>query len=179
MFWDIFGEYMSHLYNLPKARKGSRVRDVLHVREAIKNALTKLAGSEEREQLRRLWENWPMVMGEDMAGLAMPLGHRKNVLLIGAEDHLVMQELSFCTPEILERVNAFMDSAYFEKIELHLHMGQAVLDLPPPELASMGSPPPIECPAGLTGSFAAMPGLNMDSPVARCYMAYLKLHGLA
>lgn len=169
----------SHSYALPKARKGNRVLDVRHVREAISLALTKLAGSEEHDQLRRLWENWPMVMGEDMAGLAMPLGHRKNVLLIGAEDHLVMQELSFCTCDILERVNAFMDSPYFEKVELHLHMGQTVLDAPRPQLSPLGHKPPLECPAGLTGAFASMPGLNLDSPVARCYMAYLKLHGLA
>lgn len=170
---------MSHTYTLPKARKGNRVREVRHVSDAIKTALSKLAGGEELEQLRRLWENWPMVMGDDLAGLAMPLGHRKSVLLVGAEDHLVMQELSFCTPDILERVNAFMDSPYFEKVELHLHLGQPVLDVPRPQLASLGSLPPIERPEGLTGAFAATPGLNPDSPVARCYMAYLRLHGLA
>lgn len=170
---------MSRSYRLPTARKGNRVRESRHVSDAIKTALTKLAGSEEREQLRRLWEHWPMVMGEDMAGLALPLGHRKSVLLIGAEDHLVMQELSFCTTDILERVNAFMDAPFFDKVELHLHMGQAVPDLPRPEQSPLGSLPPLERPEGLTGAFASMPGLNMDSPVARCYMAYLKLHGLA
>lgn len=173
---------MSYKYNRPKARKGHRVEDVRSASEALKLALVRL---EERSrhgghgQLRELWRNWKMVMGEDLAYMALPLGQRKDVLLVGAEDHLVMHELSFSTLEILERANAFMDEEFFRKVELHLLMGQEVLDQPANITPSTRVRLPVEKPGGLDGSFASRPGLNSDSPVVRCYVAYLRLHGLA
>ena len=70
--------------------------------------------------LTALWQNWDIVMGTELAPLAHPLGHRGNILLVGGDDSCAMQELSYAVPEILERVNAFMDEEYFHKVELHL-----------------------------------------------------------
>ena len=55
-----------------------------------------------------------------LSGLALPVGHRDATLLIAAEDHLVMQELSFLTPEILDRVNAFLEEDRFQEVHLSL-----------------------------------------------------------
>lgn len=173
---------MSHSYALPKARKGNRVKEVLHVREAIQNALARLAGSEEHQQLRQLWQHWAMVMGDDLCEMALPLGHRKSILLVGAEDHLALQELSFYTAEILDRVNAFMDAPFFEKVELHLLLGRESLktaSVLPVTQSPLGAPAPMQRPPGLDGSFAATPGLDPESPVVKCYEAYLRLHNLA
>lgn len=156
--------------------------DVRRVDEALKLALARLeqaSRGSEHAQLRELWRNWRMVMGEELALLALPIGQRKGILLVGAEDHLVMQELAFYTPEILERANAFMDAPFFSKVELHPLMGQDVLDLPPDITPATREYPPPEKPHGLDGSFAASPGLKPDSPVVRSYAAYLKLHGMA
>lgn len=175
---------MSYKYRIPKGRIGNRVKDVRHAAEALRLALSRLEQQAnkdggERGRLRELWRNWSMVMGEELSLLALPLGHRGSVLRVGAEDHLVAQELSFCTPEILERVNAFMDEPVFVKVEIQLHMGQEVLDAPVEITSSERVREEPEKPEGLDGSFAASPGLNPQSPVVRCYAAYLKLHGLA
>ena len=65
--------------------------------------------------LTQLWKNWEVVMGPDIAALAHPLGHRNGILLVGGDDSCAMQELSYAAPEILERVNAFMNEDYFHK----------------------------------------------------------------
>lgn len=166
----------------PRGRKGNRVKDVRHAAEALRLALERLeqtCRSGEHARLRELWRNWGMVMGDELSMLALPLGQRSGVLLVGAEDHLVMHELSFCTPEILERANAFMDEEFFRKVELHLHMGEEVLDQKPQITSSTQFRPPPERPAGLDGTFAHTRNLNPDSPVVKSYAAYLKLHGLA
>ena len=116
--------------------------------------------------LGQLWKNWNVVMGP-LAELAHPLGHRNNILLIGGDDPCAMQELSYATPELLERANAFMNEEFFLRVELHLLMGQTSLrrvditDVPPP-------PPPQRPPR--LGSLRISP----DSPVAACYQAYLR-----
>lgn len=166
----------------PRGRKGNRVKDVRHAAAALRLALERLEQTcrcGEQGKLRELWRNWSMVMGDELSLLALPLGQRSGILLVGAEDHLVMQELSFCTPEILERVNAFMDTPFFHKVELHLHMGEEVLDQPAQITSSTYERPQPQRPAGLDGTFAHTRNLNPDSPVVRSYAAYLKLHGLA
>ena len=42
-----------------------------------------------RHRLAHLWENWSMVMGADLGMLARPLGHHRDLLLIGAEDYVL------------------------------------------------------------------------------------------
>ena len=106
-------------------------------------------------------------MGPDIAALAHPLGHRKDILLVGGEDSCAMQELSYAVPEILERVNAFMDEDYFHKVELHLLLGKESLrrvDITPVPVI----PPPPRPPR--LGALKLPP----DSPVAACYAAYVR-----
>lgn len=165
------------------ARIGSRKPDyngkdkgVRASQEAVRALLEKLGGKEQA-QLTRLWGNWNMVMGPDLAALAIPLGSRKRVLLVGGEDNMAMQELMYQIPEMLERVNAFMDSEYFAQVEVRLLLGREALDArlaraeqaaAPRPTASL--PPRPERLGGLLGQ------LDPESPVGRCYAAYLRMY---
>uniref|UniRef100_UPI003A8EA307 DciA family protein n=1 Tax=Desulfovibrio porci TaxID=2605782 RepID=UPI003A8EA307 len=44
--------------------------------------LAALGGGAERARLSLLWQNWEQVMGPELAPLALPLGHHKDMLLI-------------------------------------------------------------------------------------------------
>lgn len=129
--------------------------------------------------LVELWRNWAMVMGPALATLAFPLGRRKDRLIVGGEDNMALQELSYQTPEILERVNAFMDAPpdapVFTRVELRLLMGQRPLSLPPENPYPYRERPAPSRPADLGAYFASM---RPDSPVTQAYAACLRLHGL-
>ena len=117
--------------------------------------------------LSELWRNWETVMGP-LSDIAHPLGHRNDILLIGADDPCTMQELTYAVPELLERANAFMDLPFFNRVELHLLMGKNTLrrvDITePPVLPSPPRPPHL-------GNLQ----FPEDSPLAECYKAYLRL----
>ena len=118
--------------------------------------------------LMQLWKNWEVVMGEEIAKIAYPLGHRKDILLVGGEDACALQELSYYVPEVLERVNAFMDEEYFHKVELHLMLGKTSLLNP-----GIAAPPPVVKPVRppRLGNLK----LPSDSLLAACYDAYVRL----
>ena len=126
-----------------------------------------------QDRLNQLWRHWAMVMGEDLAAIAVPLGHKRDILLVGGEDAMAMQDLLFLVPEILERVNAFMEGSFFRKVELLPASRKAPLDKP----VSLGiekrgpyvPPRPVKL-GGLRGQ------LDPDSPIGRCYEAYVRMY---
>lgn len=147
--------------------------------------------------LVELWRHWAMVMGEELAPLAFPLGQKEDVLLVGAEDNLALQELSFFSAEILCRVNAFLEAPVFSSVQLSLLQGRATLDsLPllqsPASQAvtgqpggsqgseSYGLPPhlpprlPVAAPA--KGSLGFL-DIDPTSPLGRCYARYVERFG--
>jgi len=149
-------------------------RAMTSLAEAAHSALERLGG-EEQTRLVQLWRNWRMVMGPELAELAIPLGTRKRALLVGGEDTMTMQELSFQIPEILERVNAFMETERFDKVELRLQPNLAVSQarLLKADVPSGILPRPLPPrPAKLGGLTDLLPA---DSPLGRCYAAYLRL----
>ncbi len=138
--------------------------------EALGGWLASKGRDARQTQLEQLWKNWSMVMGPDLAPLAHPLGHRDGLLLVGGEDHFILQELTYAAPEMLERANAFMDEAFFHKVELHLLFGKTPLNLTTATQAP--PPPPPQRPPRLGGL-----RLRPDSPVAACYAAYVRCFG--
>lgn len=138
------------------------------VDNAIDVLLERLGGKEAR-QLAALWDNWAMVLGEDMAPLGFPIGHKDATLLIGAEDSMAMQELFMQSAEILERANAFMDSNFFERVRVVLLQGKRPLNekrsVRPRHRLRRANPPRPPRLGGLQ--------LPPDSPVAECYKAYI------
>lgn len=140
------------------------------VGEVLSEVLQNLGADPVRMRLIQLWRNWDMVMGPELAPLARPLGHRGDILLIGAEDAMLMQELHMQSGEILERVNAFMEGPFFACVKVSLCFQQTALDAlrlpaPPP-------PRPVLRPR-LDGS--ALQAMRPDSPVARCYARFAAL----
>lgn len=139
--------------------------------DALKGFLN-ARGAKNQFQLARLWENWEMVMGPDLTPLAFPLGHRKGILMVGAEDNMAAQDLTFMTPEILERVNAFMDGPFFSRVEVHLLMGRTPLDTTRLVIPPSSRVPLPPRPEGLGG---LLDKLDPTSTVGRCYAKYVKL----
>ncbi|MDR1243272.1 MAG: DUF721 domain-containing protein [Deltaproteobacteria bacterium] len=121
--------------------------------------------------LAHLWENWNMVMGEYLGKTARPLGARDRTLLVGADDNMLMHELSFYTQEILSRANAFMREEYFTKVRFSLLQDRVPLYPPPPRHKSAQAPdgrPKPENLGKLSGVF------DPESPIGRAYASYVK-----
>lgn len=138
------------------------------VGEVLSQVLEGLGADPVRMRLIQLWRNWEMVMGPELAPLARPLGHRGDVLLIGAEDAMLMQELHLQSAEILERVNAFMEGPYFACVKVSLCFQKTALDA----IRAPAPPPPLPTlRPRLDGS--ALRSMRPDSPVARCYARFV------
>ena len=129
---------------------------------------------EARARLQQLWLNWEMVMGPDLAPLVRPMGHHRDLLLIGAEDAMLAQELHLMADEILERVNAFMEQAFFSAIKVSLLMGKAGLDKTavrkhaPARAAKPAKPEPPMA----HGHY--LEAMDPTSPVARAYARFTR-----
>jgi hypothetical protein len=113
----------------------------LHVSALLDAVLHGLGADAEQVRLLHLWQNWSMVMGQELACLAVPLGVRQKILLVGAQDSIAMQELHLQSEEILERVNAFMESSFFTGINLSLNFAES----PPMRINFLETP---TCPHG-------------------------------
>lgn len=170
--------YQSQLFSRIGGRRPDfrgKFRETRPADIAARDVLERLGGRQ-KSHLVQLWVNWSMVMGADIAALAIPLGSRKSVLLVGGEDTMAMQELSYQVPEMLERANAFMDEDYFDKVELRLLMGKTALDTAvreldvPETLPRRLLPPRPERLGELMGLF------DPESPVAQCYAAYVRMY---
>jgi len=142
----------------------------------LPHVLEALGGGAQRVRLCALWQNWGFVMGPELAPLAQPLGQHKGILLIGAEDSMLLQELQMLSAEILERANAFMDEKFFSSVRLSLIMGKTVLDrgaAPARTPARLGAArPPGDGLPPLEGRFLSR--MDADSPVARCYARFVR-----
>ena len=152
-------------------RKGGTGRRAAGIREALERFLVKTR-SRERFHLLHLWDNWPMVMGDDLAEAALPLGAKERTLIIGAEDNMLLHELSFQVNEILERTNAFMHTPYFSQVRLELLQGRrplyprtqtdaGLVNLPD----ERGRPEKL---GGLKGK------IDPESPAGKAYLAYVE-----
>ena len=122
-------------------------------------------------RLARLWSDWSRVVGEEVAALVRPLGHRKRTLRLGVEDGAAMQEATFHAPGILDAVNGYLGEVFFDKVQCELRMGKTPLDARGIQRAPKA--PPVR-PAKLGQALAFM---DPESPVARGYRAYLAMFG--
>ena len=152
------------------APRSRRTNALMSITDALAAFMGKRGGGE-RTRLTLLWEHWGMVMGEELASLAIPLGHKKDVLLLAAEDSMAAQDIAMQSGEVLERVNAFMDERYFSRIQVELVMGRGDLSRARPELR----PRPRDYRAPRPENLGSLRGtFDPESPVARCYEAYLR-----
>jgi hypothetical protein len=156
----------------PRPDNKRRLRSLRLAGDMAADLLERLGGREQ-SRIVQLWRNWKMVMGADLCDLAIPVGARGRALRIGGEDNMAMQELVCQIPEILERVNAFMDSPHFERVEVQL--------LSELEVASCLSEPrsipalPKTVPSVPPGLEELQGRFDPDSPVGRYFSAYLRM----
>lgn len=156
--------------------------------EALAALLKAMGGTPERAGLQDLWDNWETALGAELAALAMPLGQRAGrpssrageregaILLLGAEDAMLMQELRFRGDEILARVNAFLGHPHFSGVQVSLPLGKSAPERSRPRAggACPRQEPREEAPA-LSGVF--LRAMDPDSPVARCYARFARRGG--
>lgn len=128
-------------------------------------------------ELVELWRHWDIVLGEELAILARPLGHRNNTLLIGADDHLAQQELSFQTDEILERVNAFLDKPRFTSVQLTLIQGRNLLDNPLHARFTRTNQEPLFPPPPKDKVGTLLDEFDPETPLGRCYRRFVERFG--
>lgn len=130
-------------------------------------------GGDRNMPLVPLWQNWDMVMGEELAELGRPLGHKNRTIIIGAEDNMAQYELSAQTYDVLERVNAFLGKDMFDTVQVELMQGREALDditMPTFEKALVKIPPR---PKDL-GNLEHI--LDPESPVTKCYKKYVAMY---
>jgi hypothetical protein len=153
-----------------QARLRPRERRLCSSSEALASLFARLGGGEV-SKLVSLWKNWTAVLGDDLACLGRPLGHKDRTLHIGADDSMALQELSMRAPDILERVNAYLRSEHFADVKVLLMQGGRDLEAPGPKAPEPAAPPqaPLPTLGGLLGK------LTPGSPVTRCYEAFVAL----
>jgi Protein of unknown function (DUF721). len=150
-------------------RLGAREERLRSSGEGI-HALFERLGGQEQMRLTALWRQWETVMGEQIASLSYPLGHKDDDLALGADDSMALQELSLLGAEILERANAFMGREFFSTVTVQLRQGRR--NLAEQRTAGQSAPPaqpvfPLPRVGRLLGR------LDPDSPVTRCYEAHV------
>jgi len=139
---------------------------------SVSEALDKILGTPEAAlelAIARLWRNWSKILGPEIAGMIRPLGHRKETMILGATNSMVMQEFSFFAQTILDKANAFLGTTFFQKVTIELMAGRPALDeslLPP---APPAPPAPRPEPIG-----NLLPCMDPSSPVTACYRAYVR-----
>lgn len=136
----------------------------------LEKVFISLGASPEQAKLSRLWRSWDAVLGPDLAPLARPLGHHDDRLLIGAEDAVLLQELYYMGPEIVRRVNEFLQEDFFSAVKVSLMLDHQDLDAPSPVLERSAGRPKEELPAPSGASLGLM---DPESAVARCYTRFL------
>ena len=136
----------------------------------LEKVFISLGASPEQAKLSRLWRSWDAVLGPDLAPLARPLGHHDDKLLIGAEDAVLLQELYYMGPEIVRRVNEFLQEDFFTAVKVSLMLDHQDLDAPSPVLEHSAGRPKEEVPAPSGASLGLM---DPESAVARCYARFL------
>ncbi|WP_022660283.1 DUF721 domain-containing protein [Paucidesulfovibrio longus] len=143
---------------------------IARVGEALSPLLDRLDGKGALK-LVRLWTHWDKVMGEQVAKMARPLGRRGSTLLLTSDDPAVAQELTFFAPEMIRKANDFLGEEYFDKVRFELLNGRVPLDGYRPDSAPRSVPSPRK--PGNLGDILEQ--LDEDSPVGRCYRAYIGL----
>lgn len=170
-------------------RSRSAPADAEPLGESLRALLAAMGGTPGRAGLQNLWDNWETALGAELAELARPLGHRERrqkaddagthgtargaVLLLGAEDAMLLQELRFRGGEILARVNGFLGQAYFSEVRVSLPLGRDEPARGSREESGVEDEAAENPAQGPSGIF--LEGMDRTSPVARCYARFAGL----
>jgi len=142
--------------------------------EKISIVLDRFLRSREKQselELVRLWQNWDSVLGPELSKLARPLGRRRSSLVIGTDDSIVMQELSFCSDQILHNVEQFLGWQPFDKVTLELLKGRTPLD----QVAVAKTGPEQKVGQDLPDVGGQEDWFAGQSALQSCYRAYVRM----
>lgn len=117
-------------------------------------------------------KNWEKIVGRETAALVKPLERKNTTLILGARDSIIIQEISFLSEQILELINSFCGSVFFDKVRVELLKGRTPLD------RQLVKKPRGQVQVKKPDKLGGLESLiKKDSPVARCYARYLELFG--
>lgn len=125
-----------------------------------------------QSKLVHLWRSWEVVVGEELAAFAKPVGHEKKALWIACDDSTESQEIYMRQHEILENVNAFLGGNFFTKIFVDQKKGRPGLDVGSRWEALVAERKETYEQVPLSGKF--LDRMDPNSPVAKAYAAYVK-----
>ncbi len=83
--------------------------------------------TEGRLRFLPLWANWDKIIPSNFIGLVEPLGHKESTLMLLAKDSVVMQELTFLAPQLLDIINTYLKENAFTKVHFQLANGRELL----------------------------------------------------
>ena len=154
------------------ARLAGREKRVYSGAEGMRMLFARLGGGPQ-SRLVALWKDWDRIMGEDIASIGYPLGHKDRALTIGADDSMAMQELSLMAEDILERANEAMGEGYFDRVTVTLMQGKNALarEDDPPEVPDPSAPDRHVLAPQPIGALKGR--LDPDSPITRCYETFV------
>jgi len=152
----------------PIINRKDRKRRIMRAGDAAAGLLRRLGAGEELKFLR-LWRCWGDVLGE-LAREARPVDRRGATLVLGVQDPIVGQELSYFQPQILARVNGFLNEDCFDKVVFELLRGRIPLDVERPK-----EPPPPRPEYRRPEQLGGLSDLaQADTPAGRAYRAYIR-----
>lgn len=107
-----------------RKKQEKRIAEPVQFVDFVDDVLDTLAQNPHQAQLAELWNNWVLIVGEELIAYAKPIGERNGTLCVGAENSLQLQEIRMHYEEILARANAFMKAFgykdFFKKLECSL-----------------------------------------------------------
>lgn len=155
-------------------KKRHHIASPQQIQDILDGFILSRAKNPEQANFHELWVHWSMVVGDDLAELAKPLGVRNKTLRIGANNNLELQEIRMQYDDILNRSNAFMKAfghdAFFEKLEFCLFQGKTPITtkrILPQHLN-------YKEPAHPSNIGNASIDFKDNHALARCYEAYCK-----
>lgn len=117
-------------------------------------------------QLADLWRAWPEVMGDDLASLAAPGGHKGDCLILACPDACAMQEAQARSGEYVAAANRFLKRAHFAAARARAGAKVGVTPAPRP------GPKPVKTAFTRAASGRYLAQMDPASPVARCYARF-------
>ena len=142
------------------------------VDKSLSDWLARIDPDGSRYLFNGICKNWENIVGSETAGLVKPLGRKNSTLILGAPDSMVIQEISFLSDQILEMINSYCGSDFFDKVRVELLKGRIALD------RDLMKKPEVRLPAKKPERLGALKGkMREDSPVARCYARYIEFFG--
>ncbi|WP_052507181.1 DUF721 domain-containing protein [Desulfonatronovibrio magnus] len=139
-----------------------------NARQPINRWLDRLDPDGSRYLFNGICSQWEQIVGPEVAQMVSPLARKNKTLILGAEDNFVLQEFTFMSQEIVDRVNEFCGSVFFDKAHVELLKGRTPLDqiqvLKPAVKTKAKKPPNL----GKLGDT-----VPSDSPVWRVYRQYV------